>query len=328
MRRLVLLFLHLASLAFAQELELHFIDVGQGDAILIRAPGGQNVLYDGGRQTDDVLTYLRSLGVVHLDLVIASHPDADHIGGLPAVVAAYQPRYFMDDGMPHTTQTYLRLLRAVAQAGSQLLAPTARTLRLGEVTLQVLPPPGDPELPLNDNSLGLLITYGQFQAALTGDAETAEFHWWASHHPDLLTHVDVYKAAHHGSDNGDTPLSMSRFYPEVVIISVGAGNSYGHPSDRALRLYRAIGARVLRTDLQGSIVVHAQADGSYRVLAERAMPTEPAPAAQPAGVAPATQRNAGVRIACVLYNPAGSDDGRERVMLAASSSVNVGGWVL
>ena len=255
-----------------ESLELHFLDVGQGDSVFIRAPGGRGVLYDGGRSSEVPLEYLRSLGVTQVDLVIASHQDADHIAGLVAVVETYRPRFFLDNGIPHTTQTYFDLLDAVAGAGSQVLEPTARRITLGEVTLQVLPPPGDAGLDNNDNSVGLIIEYGQFRAALTGDAERPEMNWWAENTPELLVDVEVYKASHHGSENGDSPLSMSTFKPETIIIGAGLGNSYGHPSARALRLYDAIDAQVYRTDLQGTVVVHAKRDGSYAVTTERQVP--------------------------------------------------------
>lgn len=95
-----------------------------------------------------------------------------------------------------------------------------------------------------------------------------------------LEPVTPHKASHHGSANGDTPLAMARLRPEVVVISVGAGNSYGHPTERALRLYAAIGATLYRTDLQGAVTVRAQADGSYVVTTEREAPS-PAPQPRP-----------------------------------------------
>ena len=130
----------LAPSALAQ-LELVSFDVGQGNAVLIRSPSGQNVLYDGGRRDEEVLEYLQAMGVQNLNLVIASHPDADHIGGLEVVVRYYQPRFFMDNGVSHTTQTYRELLEAVEGAGSQVLEPTGQRLGLGEASLQILPPP-------------------------------------------------------------------------------------------------------------------------------------------------------------------------------------------
>ncbi len=248
-----------------ERLTLTFIDVGQGDAVLIRSPSGQNVLYDGGRPAEEVLAYLQSVGVTNLELVIASHADADHIGGLEAVVRFYKPRLFMGNGLPHDTQTYQGLLRSVQDAGSQLVPPTARRIGLGDASLQVVPPPDDPGLDSNNHSVGIIVTYGKFQAALTGDAEEPEFNWWLENVPELLKSVDVYKAAHHGSPNGDSEESMATFEPETVVISVGEDNAYGHPSAEALALYRDVGAEVYRTDQSGTLSISAAQNGSYQV---------------------------------------------------------------
>lgn len=302
MRLLLTLLALLCSFAFAQ-LELHFIDVGQGDSVFIRAPSGQSLLYDGGRSPDVPLEYLRSLGVERVDLVIASHPDADHIAGLAPVLEAYRPRFFMDNGMPHTTQTYARLLEAVEDAGSQLLEPTARTIGLGEASVQILPPPGSPRFDNNNNSIGLVVTYGDFRAALNGDAEAEQFTWWAQNVPELLVDVDVYQAAHHGSENGDTPLSMSRFRPEVVVVSAGLGNAYGHPAARALQLYDTVGAAVYRTDLQGDIVVFANQDGTYHVSAAQPLQqTQPPAAPSAASATPSASSSSPL-----AYDPSGPD---------------------
>ena len=180
-------------------MELHFIDVGQGNSVFIRAPGGQGILYDGGRKTQVPLDYLKSLGVTRVDFVIASHQDADHIAGLTVVGDYYRPKLFLDHGLTHNTRIYEDLLQAVQKSGSQVLEPTVRRITLGDVILQVLPPPEDASLGNNDNSVGLVVTYGDFSAAMTGDAERAEMNWWVEHVPELLSPVDVYKSAHHGS---------------------------------------------------------------------------------------------------------------------------------
>ena len=262
------------------QLELHFIDVGQGDSVLIRSPSGQSVLYDGGRSRGVPLEYLQRLGVESLDLVVASHADADHIGGLAAVVRAYRPRFFMDNGLLHNTQTYADLLLAVQEAGSQVIEPTARRIGLGDAALQVIPPPGDAGLDSN-NSVGLVVSYGDFRAALTGDAEAPEFAWWLSNVPELLVPVQVYKSAHHGSTNGDNEASVSTFSPESIVISVGEGNSYGHPEPETLALYERSGADVYRTDESGTVVVTATADGQYSVDAQPSAAPGFVPAAEP-----------------------------------------------
>ena len=286
----------------AQALTLHFIDVGQGDSVLIQSPSGQNVLYDGGRRDDDALAYLQSVGVTKLDLVIASHADADHIGGLEAVIRYYQPPLFLDNGLTHPTQTYEGLLRAVRDAGSQLVPPTARRIGLGDASLQILPPPDDPSLSNNDHSVGVIVSYGEFSAAMTADAEQAEFAWWLANVPELLKPVEVYKAAHHGSRNGDSPDSVETFQPKAVVISVGLDNSYGHPSTEALALYDSIGARVYRTDLQGTIVVTISADSSYRVNADPTTPDVSNQAPDVSATPPTSPSSSGL-----AYDPFGLD---------------------
>jgi competence protein ComEC len=263
---LALIFALLLTFALA-ELEIHFVDVGQGDAVLIRSPDGQNVLYDGGRRVTAVLTYLLSLEVESIDLVIASHPHADHIGGLAAVVGHYRPQFYMDNGIPHTTLTYANLLRTVELAESTYLEATARRIGLGEAALHIVPPPGIPAWGHNDNSVGVIVEYGEFRAGLSGDAERRQFDFWAEE--GFMEPVQVYKSSHHGSPNGDNETSMEGFQPEVVVIGVGADNPFGHPSPDILELYERHGALVYRTDEHGTVVVTASPDGSYSITIER-----------------------------------------------------------
>lgn len=252
----------------AGQVKLHFIDVGQGDAVLIEGTGGQTVLYDGGRG-DAALDYLTAIGLETLDLVIASHPDADHIGGLDKIVAKYKPRFYLDNTMAATTQTYEDLLSAVAEAGTQVLDPSRRSIDLGAAKLLIIPPPLDESFDRNDNSVGVMLDFGDFEAALTGDAEDKEFQWWLSHTPTYLQQVEVYKSSHHGSKNGDSEASITTFLPELVVISVGASNPYGHPTQEALDLYASVAATVLRTDQSGTVIVTGRADGSFQVETEK-----------------------------------------------------------
>jgi competence protein ComEC len=246
-------------------LEIRFLDVGQGDAVLIRAPDGRAVLYDGGQDGPRLLEQLERAGVTSLELVIASHNHADHVGGLVDAIERYRPRFVLENGIAHTTRTYERFLLAVAAAGSQRLAPTRRTLSLGDVRLVVLPPPGDVALGHNDNSVGVRIEYGAFAATLLGDSQSAQQRWWLEHHADLLGAVSVHKSSHHGSRNGDTRALVERLRPDMVVISVGGGNRYGHPHEQALARYRDVGARIFRTDAHGTITVLAGSDGAVRI---------------------------------------------------------------
>jgi competence protein ComEC len=250
----------------ANELELHFFDVGQGDAVLIRAPSGRSVLYDGGPDGERLMALLDSAGVTSLELVIASHNHADHIGGLAEVIERYRPRFVLENGIPHTTRTYERFLRAVVTAGSQRLEPGRRTIMLDSVRLVVLPPPGNAALGQNDNSVGLRVEFGEFSATMLGDAEPRQQDWWLGTHPYLFGPVQVHKASHHGSANGDTPAMLGVLRPSVVVIGVGADNRYGHPHPDMLTLYREFGVDVYRTDVHGTVKILAQEDGKIHIL--------------------------------------------------------------
>jgi competence protein ComEC len=150
-------------------LTIDVLDVGQGDAILLRSEG-RAALYDGGDGSVDVVGLLRALGVDSLDLVIGSHHHADHIGGLIAVEEELRPRFVLENGVPHTSRTYERFMDAVRDAGSVVIEPVARRIGLGHAALHVLPPPGRPEWGHNDNSVGVRVEAGAFRATLLGDS--------------------------------------------------------------------------------------------------------------------------------------------------------------
>jgi competence protein ComEC len=297
--------------AIAQALTIHFVDVGQGDAIVIDAGDGRAVVIDGGPDPATLLDYLRRIGITSVPLVIATHAHADHIVGLPAVIDAYRPAFFLDNGIVHTTRAYERLLTAVERSGAQVLAPTERTLSLGDVTLQILPPPGRPSWGHNDNSVGVIVAWGDFRASFTGDAEPRLFaHWLATigHH---FTPVQVHKASHHASRNGDDAAALARLRPRLVIVPVGAGNDYGHPHAEALARYAAVGADVLRTDLHGTVRIEARRDGTFEIVTARgaapasASASPPAPPATPSP--PATAPPEAARADCVDLNRASAE---------------------
>lgn len=267
----------LSVLSLAAALELTFLDVGQGLSVLIRSPSGQVVLYDAGPAGADVARRLRALGVDRIDLLIASHAHSDHIGGMADVLRTFRPPNYLDNGLPHTTATYERTLQAALDVDVAVLSPERRRIGLGEVALQVVPPPGEEGMGHNANSVGLVVSYGTFRATLVGDAEPAQWAWWGARHADLLSDVDLHGGAHHGSRNGDTRNALARLTPSVVVVSAGRDNRYGHPHAEALRRYRGVGAEVYRTDLHGRVTVHVSSDGSYTVATERrAAPSRPA----------------------------------------------------
>jgi len=246
----------------ASPVEVTFLDVGQGDAVLIRAPTGQAALIDAG--TEAPLGALAALGVESLDLLVATHPHADHIGGMVEVLSQLPVRFFMDNGQTHTTATYRNLLATLDRLPNvTYLAPEPRTVSLGSVALDVLPlPPLHVEH--NNRSIGIAVRFGAFVAFLSGDSETEELDWFVSQ--GVVPDVVLLKAPHHGSDDGITTAFLEHARPEVVVISVGGDNGYGHPGRDALVAYASAGSEVYRTDVHGAVTIRGFADGRHEVV--------------------------------------------------------------
>ncbi|MBB6098579.1 beta-lactamase superfamily II metal-dependent hydrolase [Deinobacterium chartae] len=311
MKRLLLAAALSLSSAQAADLTLRFLDVGQGDAVLVTTPDGKTMLYDAGKG-GKAAELLARYGVKRLDLAVASHADFDHIGGFLDVVPRFKPRVFLNNGLPSPTATYTRVLTALQQVGAQGIVASDRTLKLGNsVSLRVLPPPQSaPKNNQNANSVGLILSYGKFRAFLGGDAEPVTTRAWAKTYPELLRGIPVYKALHHGSRHNDAAEFLALIAPKVIAIGVGP-NNYGHPDPQALELYRKTGAQVLRTDQNGTITITAKADGRYTVTAERGSPGRPAPTPPKPPAAPPAPAQGPLLPASPAYSgpfdPAGAD---------------------
>lgn len=285
--------------AQAGNLTIRYLDVGQGDAILITAPTGQTMLVDGGRSESRMRELIRQYGVTRLDAVVASHWDSDHITGLVPAVALFKPKVFVNNGVAATTQVAGKLVNVVKLAGTQGIVAQGqdRVINLGEVKVTVMAPPaGVKKTDQNLNSVGILVQYGNFRALMTGDSETEETSGWLRKYAaSQLGPIDVYKSIHHGAANGDNAAWLAAVRPSNVVISVGP-NNYGHPTASALSLYAKAGATVWRTDRQGTITVTVSKDGRYSVLPEKGGVTKqfaPAPRTTPAASpAPAPARPA------------------------------------
>jgi competence protein ComEC len=245
--------------------EVIFLDVGQGDAVVIRGPGARVALIDAGPRGSRVADALAELGVDTVHLAVASHPHADHIGGMAEVLGRFPVKAYLDNGIPHTTSTYLALLDLVTRLGQRdsvfYRKAEDRTFLLGDVRLRVLPPPESP-YNLNDHSVGILLEFGEFRAVFPGDAEVAGLAHFVARG---LPQVTVLKASHHGSRNGVSPGWLEAVRPRVVVISVGARNGYGHPHPEAVRYYERSRAAVYRTSTHGRITVRGARDGTYEV---------------------------------------------------------------
>ena len=245
--------------------DITFVDVGQGDATLIETPDGRIALVDAGES--DLGNRLHERGVERIDLLVASHPHDDHIGGLDEIVERFPVGAYLDNGMTYDTQAYRRLLAAIdARSSITYLSAEPRTLRLGDVAVEVLATHPAPQH-ANDGSVALLVRYGEFSVLLTGDAEIEALDYLVE--SGAVPYVTVLKASHHGSDNGFTEDFLTAARPEVVVISVGAGNAYGHPGELALAAYYAAASDVYRTDLDGSVTVRGFRNGRYRIVIQR-----------------------------------------------------------
>jgi competence protein ComEC len=236
-------------------LSVTFLDVGQGDAILIEGPRGHRILVDGGPSGDAITAALgRQLPFYdrRLDLVALTHPQQDHIGGLPAVLEGYSVRRVLSGPVEGEIAAYRAWSHAVDRRDTpEISAQRGQTVDLGGGAALSILSAGDQTSPesLNDASVVLRLTMGDLSFLLTGDiteaGETALIRTGA----DLDS--SVLKIAHHGSLTSTSPSFVRRTTPLVDVISVGADNSYGHPTDEVLS--RLAGDLILRTDLHGDI---------------------------------------------------------------------------
>lgn len=256
----------------ADTLRITFLDVGQGDAAVIRMPEGQTVVIDAG--PGNVVPLLRGLGVTSVDLLVATHPHADHIGGMRRIIESMPVRFYLDNGDAHTTRTYARLLDALeARPEITYLEAVPRTLTLGRATIEILPLPPPGTASLNNRSVALVVRYGEFWALMSGDSEVEQLTGLTS--SGAIPDVTLLKAAHHGSNNGFTREFLAVASPEIVVVPVGQ-NSYGHPGATAMTAYRATGATVFRTDRHGHVTILARQDGWYEALPANQIAPEPA----------------------------------------------------
>jgi len=247
----------------AGNMTVHFLDVGQGDCILIQC-GQKNVLIDGGEYEMGpvVVSYLTSVGTDSLDLVVATHPHSDHVGGLSFVLRNIPVRQVLDSGKPHTTSSYTRFLSLADQMEIPLKAgASGQIIPLGpDARIEVLSPPSEGYgLGLNEDSLVLRATFGSVSFLLMSDVGTAAEQSLLDSHRELQS--EVLKVGHHASPYSSQPAFLRAVMPSVSVITVGSGNDYGYPSFRVLRSLAAQGSAVYRTDQDGDIVVTTDGKG-------------------------------------------------------------------
>jgi beta-lactamase superfamily II metal-dependent hydrolase len=243
-------------------LTVAFLDIGQGDSILIRSPNGMTMLIDGGNSDRDanevIVPKLREWGADGLDVMVATHPDADHIGGLPEVLENFPVETVALTGQVHSTQIYERLLTDIRDLNvNAIQTRTGTTIPFDpSVRVEVLGP--DDEFVQDDNdtnnaSIVIRLTYGSVSFMLTGDAEDAEEGDILASGADLRS--AILKVGHHGSRSSTSELFLAAVDPQIGVISAGAGNQYGHPHQEVLDRLEQAGVQIYRTDQSGTITI-------------------------------------------------------------------------
>lgn len=253
------------------KLTLRFLDVGQGDSALLSADG-YHVLIDAGPESAQarLCQRLTQLGVRELSLAVFSHPDEDHIGGADGVLSTIPTKEIWLNGATTENEATKRLTDAAARQGC-----TVRTVKAGDgisfgtLALSVLFPfSAEEHADSNSGSIVLRVSFGAFCALFTGDAGADEEELLLSYYGSSQLNCDVYKSGHHGSNTSGSVRFLQAMTPDYAVVSCGRDNPYGHPHGGALAIMEQVGATVLRTDLDGEIVLETDGVSVYESKGE------------------------------------------------------------
>lgn len=251
-----------SSLLITQDFSAHFIDVGQGDCELI-FDNNRTVLIDGGEfeKGNEVVKYLKSLGIEKIDILIATHPHTDHIGGLTAVVKNFEVGRLIIPDIPSrlipTTNTYTNFLKLICEKNVNVdKAEVGKSYKVGLGNLTILGPANKGYLSLNSWSVALRYVYKNTSFLMCGDMEKDAEQDLINSGQDIKS--DVFKLNHHGSKTSNTKEFLKAVAAKIYIIEVGSGNSYGHPSIEVIK--RLGNSKIYRTDLNGTIVISTDGD--------------------------------------------------------------------
>lgn len=238
--------------AAGSNLEIDYIDVGQGDCVLIESDG-KYMLIDAGKagETDTVINHLRKKGVKKLEYAIWTHPDADHIGGAAEVIKTFQIGSVLMPDKTHTTKTFENLLLAMKDKGLRITRPkVGDTYFIGKASFIILSHGREYE-DNNNSSIAIKLTNGNNAFLFIGDTEKEALEDILGNGISLKS--VIYMAGHHGSDTSTTKELLQAVNPDYAVISVGKDNSYGHPADSTLQMLIENGTQIYRTDENGTI---------------------------------------------------------------------------
>jgi len=260
------------QLAGGQQLMVKVLDIGQGDAILIRA-AGQTVLVDTGDidNRDKMVAYIKKEGITTIDKVIITHPHADHLGGMPGILENFKVGQIYDSGKTGTTALYRQYLSLVKKKNIPFSVVTAgnEIIITNEIKMKILAPDKSllTDQEINNSSIVAKLSYNKFSMLLTGDAEKeSESMMLRTYSAELKS--NILKAGHHGSNTSSSPKFLKAAAPEAVIISVAANNDYHHPHPSTLKQYEQAKLKVYRTDLNGSVIIISDGN-TYHITKEK-----------------------------------------------------------
>ncbi len=239
------------------EVSIHIIDVGQGDAAFIDN-GDSDILIDAGPggSAPALLEYLDKLGVYEIEYAFFSHPHEDHIGGADDIINHYKVENVIMPDYYENTACYRKLMEAIDYEGSDLIYTcSGDKFVIGDITVEILSPaPKHKPEDANGVSLIMKVSYGEIDALFTGDAEVENEEFVLKNHPDKLD-CEILKVGHHGSSTSSSEEFIYAVSPEIALISVGEGNSYGHPHIETLATLNSHLDEIHRTDREGDIVI-------------------------------------------------------------------------
>ncbi|GIM30322.1 metallo beta-lactamase superfamily lipoprotein [Clostridium polyendosporum] len=244
--------------ASRDNLLVHYIDVGQGDSILIQV-NDKNLLIDAGSKDsqDKLMDYLKSRGIQNLDYVVATHPHEDHIGGMAQIIKNFNIGKFYAPKVTSTTKTFQNMMSQLKNKSLKVTvikAGMGNDINLGENTkVEVYSPVSEKYNDLNDYSPIMKITYGKTSFLFTGDAEKLVEKEVLQKGHDVK--ADVLKLGHHGSTTSTGKEFLSKVNPKIGVISVGANNDYGHPHKETLQSLQQANIKIYRTDKDGTVVL-------------------------------------------------------------------------
>ncbi len=254
-----------------ENIVVHYLDVGQGDSEFIELPNGECMLIDAG--TDEyaqtIIDDIEAYGYSELDYVVATHPHADHIGGMREVIESFDVGEIYMPKASTDTKTFENLLSTISEKGLSINTAKAGTevYSDSELKIEFLAPVNSSYKDLNNYSAVVKISYGSNSFLFTGDAEElSESEMLEKDYESLSS--DVLKAGHHGSDSSSCAEFLNAVCPKYAVISCGAGNSYGHPHSETVERFESAGVQIYRTDESGTITIACDGNNGFDIQCE------------------------------------------------------------